>query len=1281
MMTAPSTTSTAATTTPSPAPTPACGNGVIDAGEECDAGMGNNSDTDPSKFCSSQCKKKGIACCPAGETGPCLRVQPNAFGVLPATCITTCSVPSRCTSPQFGLTTDACGLTCPICTKSTTCGVSPGCQAGIYKGMACDSCDDCAGAECVLLDDACQADTQCEDCALPVAAAPTLPRAQRCQPCLVCTPEQIAATAGLVSPNALLCCPPTLPTTTMAPPVTIQITDGSSSSTSNNARKRAAVWSDESGCLSNDTPQTCRPQLSCKCGFCTDSCDFNISSSVLPFSEQRLPADQAGVSADDMSTFAAEQQLAQVPTDAEATKISETMCRALRDRACHLHPHSDIKTSVQPHNATTLDLQPYVREFFDIFNIHAPERLITVNFTYALAEITGGSTTRVVRNTFYLISALSNCCDPVVYAPFSVLLAINGTQRYETSIFLVPAIGDYILVHSAVFAALVVTQPVLNALDQIRCIDGEIGIEYEAPTCPDVLCNQRACIDTRDCNISSSCSTTACDLDYHRCILARSLLDRQSDLLRNTETTGDEPFADENALPSGDSIDGANPHSGAHVNQQPKKSAVKDVCEGAKNGERCINRIVGTSDPLKCALGTCINSVCTTTQPIIDSLFECDCKCERQCKNQGDCDRQCAAAHANDAPRNDSKVWTGFCLHGEGACVCRLEPKPTPRTTATNSTSSSTSTRLSTTTAPGATTTTVVGGTAAPTPGPTPATIARTLGRQTIQLVGYKSPLAILSAPDEVAPVKTAVTRGDVLRVMDATELRRTQLSLDISGSSALCNDIEQRPILVRAAHKQMSECARVDVVHKCLESATLATTGHDVVDRAVLATSAAAEYAQANVNLAALERACCALVYYNALSEVCGTTQQSLQALDTYRVVRNVDGVGPACVAFDDGHYDRDINEFTAKQRVVEIRSTADNRLVAINIYVVPLARGGGYTVSYAISLRGASIQSVDNGANAACSERARAVMRETFDPASVAALLRGRKQFPEGTRVSTLSHVEYAVDDARQLPPGIASARCVTLGGTRDDAACERTDVGDIAIVDDLRKALPPVQGDAIDLLLAEGVRVDQSTNTHHNAPTVRTRFSSSSVVLLPDGVSSTAALDASSIRYVLRNEDCGAAILLLTPAEQRASSAANGGIVDPIAFTIPPHSCAAWRWADEGVRLIQDAASDASVCRGGSESGLMECKSDVDATCTSAGGDCAPPPSVAGVPYRNARHHFECKVCYTDALCAIEPACASHACCADEVLHWYRYPNADLVYAGHQLDIAEAILKTAE
>jgi hypothetical protein len=393
---------------------------------------------------------------------------------------------------------------------------------------------------------------------------------------------------------------------------------------------------------------------------------------------------------------------------------------------------------------------------------------------------------------------------------------------------------------------------------------------------------------------------------------------------------------------------------------------------------------------------------------------------------------------------------------------------------------------------------------------------------------------------------------------------------------------------------------------------------------------------------------------------------------------VRSSDGVGAACVVFDDGHVDQDLNDFVAEQRVVEIRTaggaTEKNRLVALNIHVLPLARGGGYKSSYAISLRGASIQSVDNGVNAACSERSRAVMRDTFDPASLASLLRQRKQFPEGTRVVVVHHVEHSGDDSNELPVGVRESLCTALGGTQDEANCRRTDRGDVALLDDVRSALPPVQGDAIDQLLEQGVRVDQSTNTHHKTPTMLARYSTSAVILLPRQAD-TSALSSESVRFVLRNEDCGAAVVLLTPSEQRSAGS------DPLALLVPPHSCGAWRWANEGVRLVQsaDESNSVRICRGGTEGGIVECADSLDAQCTSAGGLCAQPPSIEGVPYRNAKRHFACKACYTDIDCANEPTCAQHECCAEEVLHWYRYPTADLVYAGHQLNIAEAILSS--
>lgn len=1225
--------------------TTCCGNGFIDNGvdvEQCDLGASVNGNG--VSHCTAACKLREIHCCNGNGNGNCLQFTPNALtGALPALCIAQCTVATRCTAPIFFDVGTACPLTCPTCVASANCGVKPGCQAGLYEHMSCESSKDCGGETCVRVEDACQTDSECADCAATVSQI--APRKNRCMPCLLCTPEQFAATRGLTSPNALVCC-------SAGNDVPVKVFD-------NNKKKRDASW-DAVGCLSNEAPQTCRPQLSCMCNTCVDSCDFNISSSALPPREQALLAgDQAGIDVADQAKFQTDQGFT-TPVPA-ATQISEAMCTQLYEHACHLHPGTDIKTVTQPHNMSTT-LQLYVKEFFDVFNVHASERAVTVTYTYPRNEAFDGFTSTIVDNVYYLVDARDNCCQPNITAPLSIDIEASSDTRQDVVRFLVPYVGNYILVHAAAIRHVVpVTQAYLNALAQIRCINGTIGINFTAPTCPATLCNAQSCVDSRDCN-STACSHDACDGDYHRCILAEPLLDRHA-FLRNQVATHDEKFADRNFLPSGDSIDTLT-HQVNKGDANKKLDSDEDLCGGAKNGEKCILRINNANDPLQCQLGTCTNSVCTANTDNA-ALFECDCKCPRQCKNQPDCERQCTDAHATDAPRTDGKFWTGFCLKGEGSCVCRLEAKKT--TTSTLSTTT-TSTAAGGATTPTATTATAAGGT------------ARTQSRETIRLVGYQSKLTTLVTPDRVAEITEPITAASLLAVMDAGEVRRAQLALDVSGSQSsapLCADVEQRSIVVSAtAHKQAIDatCARVDIAHKCLDGAASAIlSGHVIVDRAVRGVTAAARSAQASRVLDAFENACCALIYFSALSDSCGTSAETLAALDSYSVVRATDGVGPMCAAFDDGHVDRDVNELVVEQRLVEVRD-ASSRLVALNIYVLPLARGGGYKVSYAVSLRGASIQSVDNGANAACSERARAVMRETFDPASLASVLRGRKQFPEGTRVAMMSHVEHTVDDGNTLPVGVRNSRCTTLGGTKDDAGCPRTDAGDVAIIDDLRLALPPVEGDAIDRLLAHGVRVDQSTNTHHNTPSVRARFSSSTVIVLPTkGSGDFSALSASSVRFVLRNEDCGAAVLLLTSAEQRTVAS------DPIALTIPPHSCAAWRWANEGVRLIQNDADETSVCRGGSESGIAQCASDADLTCTSAGGDCAAPASVAGVPYRTARAHYACKVCYTDALCADEPSCANHACCQDQILHWYRYPSADLVYAGHALNVAEEILKS--
>jgi hypothetical protein len=496
--------------------------------------------------------------------------------------------------------------------------------------------------------------------------------------------------------------------------------------------------------------------------------------------------------------------------------------------------------------------------------------------------------------------------------------------------------------------------------------------------------------------------------------------------------------------------------------------------------------------------------------------------------------------------------------------------------------------------------------------------------------------------------------------LLDAAELAYTASALDVFGGydasgerlPPVCSaDVEERTVTVDVARHRVPQCCeRVDLAHTCLSAGT-AALGHQWFDRAWLALDAATRAAQHASSLESLEHACCATLYYAALADWCGRTEvNDYWRLAGASVTRSDDGLGAECAAFDDGHRDRDLNDWVVEQRLVEVMR-ADGTLASVNVHVLPLARGGGYRASYALSLRGTTLEAVDRGANAACSERARAVLAETYDAGAVGDALAHRVEFAEGTFVGVLRH---STRDDEPLPLGVRDTECAQLGEGPDVGYCPRQPSGTVALFRDVRAALPTLHGDALDALLNSGVRVDQSTNTQPGTRTTRALFAASAVVVPPPGAANAAGRE--SVRFVLQNEDCGAAVLLPTRTQR-----------SPLAVVVPPHSCPAFRWAAEGVALVQDARAADRICRGGRDGGIAEC--DADGVCRDD-AVCADPPALAGVPYANAYEHFQCDRCSTDAECA-SPDCANERCCDERLLHWYRYPNPALVYTPLQLD----------
>ena len=528
----------------------------------------------------------------------------------------------------------------------------------------------------------------------------------------------------------------------------------------------------------------------------------------------------------------------------------------------------------------------------------------------------------------------------------------------------------------------------------------------------------------------------------------------------------------------------------------------------------------------------------------------------------------------------------------------------------------------------------------------------------------HSAGVAALDAEPQAQP---AVVRA----ALDRAELAYTASVFDVYGgivdnawASPLCSvDVEQRQIAVEARQTN-AECAAVDLARECLDgAANQQALGHHWFDRAWRSLDRASRAAQRRSDSQqALVAACCASLYYEALAQWCGRRGEDYWQLDSARVVRT--SVGPDCVAFDDGHRDRDLNDWVAEQRVVEV--WAGDQLRAINVHVVPLARGGGYQSSYAISARGTDVSSLRAGPSAACSERARAVLSSTFDKQALATELSSRAPLAAGTRVAVFHHVLRAADvSAHALPLGVQESFCVSLGADdSDDGAsyCPTSAVGDVALFDNTRLTLPPVAegavGDYYDTLSPSAPNLDNSVNTRARTRFYAPLFSASAVIVPPPGASGA----ANSLRFVLRNEDCGGAVVLATSASSSSP---------PLAISVPADACAAWRWSAEGVALVQDARSNERVCRGGASGGIAECSQGSEeqlAVCSSAGGECSETPRVAGVPYEYAARFFECQSCNTELACSSDKRCANNACCDERTLHWYRYATgagSDLLY----------------
>jgi len=1198
-------------------------------------------------------------------------------------------------------------LECPLeCEAETRCGERPGCYGGIHDGLLCRSLEDCVGGwKCVPLDKACRDDEPCQDCNEDEDDL----REHQCTACRECDDDEFANE----DEHAIVpCCPfgleqrfianmdgpgydrllelfpalkdegveregrasvrytysPTgngtaevclaagvenfplpayLAIVVLEPPFggVIDVIDmpldelgcvtgegtiddileqalgnvwyvlldaptdqtqaiagpfGRYEDRGGGLRKPRPPKSDKCGEYETTLGGNCRPRLDCTCRNCVDECDFKLE----PHTNTALPADFSGVQADDegrdafglVMGFDLSQKLFLI------TGIDKDLCSALRAKSCALERNTYRRASVEPHAVLTRDElcapATYDKRLYDTYRVHATERDLSVRLRRASElPIADARNLDGLEALVYAVRANDKKCeDAHVFRP----------QSYSSEWSALPVRHGYgpggstleqefrIRVPSAGYYIIVVSYVELKFTRNDTLIDLE---DRQALRCVDykiaVDWAQPECsIDL--CGEFDVChGPRDCDADPHH--YAPCQYQCATDYGRCILA---EPTDDPHRPPRYDDThaDGYYTPAKRPTRRRRKKTP---ICAYQPVGAPCllVEEDATGLNPIgrECFIGECADD--HTCEAVGSGGFDCDCACPRQCDNYLDC--------------NDGNATTiDICDQATGVCIHRAAPPPS---------------------------------------------------NETVVAAGP----ALVRGALELAERDDSVSAEAVAAALDAAELAYTAAAFDVFGARAangerrapLCNaDVEQRTIEVSAArHAPAAECAAVDVAARCLDGAAAASaSGHQWFDRAWRSLDRAARAAQASAgSRTALESACCAQTYYAALADWCGrrdgdSDYWSLAGAEVRRAA-----LGADCVAFDDGHRDRDTNDWVAEQRVVEVWT--GDALRAVNVHVVPLARGGGYRASYAVSVRGASVESVDRGANAACSERARALLADSFDPAAVAAELRARTEFAAGTSVGVFHHVLDAADAAAHaLPVGVRDSRCVTLGAD-GPAYCGASARGDVALFDDLRSALPPAAAaDALDALDGGVAAVDASTNTRRNTRRVQPRYGASAVIVPPAGL---AGADARSLRFVLRNEDCGAAVVLPETRDGRV----------PLAVRVPADACAAWRWSDEGVALVEDPRAAEGVCRGGVDSGAGECgATDGAAQCASGGGECSVAPRAGGgVPYEFAHRYFTCAACRAADECATDAACAGHACCDERVQRWFEHANAALVY----------------
>jgi hypothetical protein len=1008
----------------------------------------------------------------------------------------------------------------------------------------------------------------------------------------------------------------------------------------------------------------CRPKLGCACVNCVDQCDFQVGE---PLS---MPADCSGQLAANLPGLLLPADT-YVPDNCIAAPAAVTTCKALRAKACELKVAEQRNGTVEPHDTLTsadlTDSRLYSSKQHEVYRIFTSEIIVNIRLIArgtASQQLESQSGLPIV----YLISTKDDCADPVVISPIE-FQDFNTVEIPVRFTFAVPCPGEYLLVYSFLVGnnlqpRIFNTSPALvtdEARAALGCINYGILFAERTPTCPLAICNLRGCRDARDCTQSRSCN--ACHHAFNRCIVG---------------------------VPS-DSCDYKEPE--------------RDVCADATDNTPCVRSVAPDTDFSfsRCFIGACQAHACVSST---SEFFACDCKCRADCTTDIECD--------DNDPTTIDRCYEGVCvvrprlgsdtvipeacnkysdlLNPAQPIVSQCSPTHSPGLTGVIKENSVVVAAISTSSQAAPVVvdilcTAIDGEICSKTA--TPICVRLVDGQQVqFQCTEPQAPLAL--AQSRLLESGAVDTTECAARALDAAELAYTESAFDVFGAfdatnhrtAPLCGaDIEASRVAVSIdAHgTTLNKCCSADLpalASTCLDGARiLHASGHELFDRAWTALDRGTRALQRGAATNALQESCCAALYYAALAAACGRRS----AADAYqlgrgaRVVR-IDAeqhVGAQCVLFDDGHLDGDLNDFVAEQRTVEVYDVAGH-LRAINVHVLPLARGGGYKSSYLLSVRGSTLGVLDRGATAACSARTRALMHESYDPAEIAAQLGARTGVPAGAFVGIARHTTTR---DTTLPLGVRHTECATFGGSNDVPYCPLESANVAVLIADLRSTLPPGRHDTLERLLGDVVTTT-FTNTQSGTRRVRATFGVSATVALPRrGTTSTGS---GELRFVLSNDDCGAAVVL-PPTEEAVPA-------EPMALTVPASACGSWRWTAEGHKLIQRPSATDRICRGGDNGGIEQCTSAAESSnvCTATGGVCSDAPRTAGVPYEFAFEHFaKCTECRTAAQCRDSPSCAKSHCCTDQVLQWYNYPKIDQLYVARDTiaELEGARVETAD